>query len=165
MAPQDPKSIFKEYCRKKGMRYTPERAIVIDEIYRRDVHFDIDSLFLSIRTRHPNLTIAKASIYRTIPHLIKSGLIRESFYKHRHACYEHVLGHAHHDHMRCVGCGKVFEFFEVGIDEAQQALCRRRKFTMLWHNHVIVGYCAQCQRKEKEKKRAEGVPCKKIDNT
>ncbi len=138
-------NIFRDYCRKNGMRYTPEREVIIDEIYRRDSHFDIDNLFLRIRSRHPRIRLAKGSIYRTLPHLIQSGLIRESLTDKGRVCYEHTLGHDHHDHLKCIGCGKIFEFYEKGIDEKQRELCRKRGFKMVWHMHVIGGFCKKCQ--------------------
>jgi len=141
----NPKKIFKEYCRKHWMRYTPERDVIIDEIYRKDGHFDIDNLFLRIRSNNPEMKLAKGSIYRTIPHLIKAGLIRESFTEGGCTSYEHILGHEHHDHMKCLNCGKVFEFYEKKIDSSQKRLCSKLNFKMLWHVHVIFGYCAKCK--------------------
>jgi len=148
----DPKEIFKTYCKKQGMRCTPERGIIIDEIYSKDGHFDIDSLFLRIRNKYSRIKLAKGSIYRTVPHLINAGLIRTSLRDKNSVTYEHTLGHGHHDHMKCVSCGKVFEFYEKDIDKIQRELCKKRGFKMLWHTHVIEGYCARCQR-EKDKRR------------
>lgn len=145
----NPIDIFKQYCKNNGMRYTPEREVIIAEIYRKDGHFDIDELFLRIRNRYPKIKLAKGSIYRTLPHLIRAGLIRESLTEEGHACYEHILGHEHHDHMKCMGCGRIFEFYENSIDKSQQELCRKRNFKMLWHTHVIGGYCKRCSRKQK----------------
>ncbi len=141
----NPKTIFKEYCRANGLRYTPERDVIIEEIYRKDVHFDIDNLFLRIRGRHSKIKLAKGSIYRTLPHLLKAGLIRESYSDKGHACYEHTLGHSHHDHMKCLKCGKVFEFCEKEIDKLQETICKRRNFELIWHMHILAGYCSKCR--------------------
>ena len=70
---------FRQYCQDNGMRNTPERELIINELYRVDEHFDVDRLFLRIRNRHLKLKLSKVSIYRAIPHLIKAGLIREAF--------------------------------------------------------------------------------------
>lgn len=141
----DPKEIFRQYCRKEAMRYTPERGLIIDEIYRRDGHFDVDGLFSRIRNRHPRIKLAKCSIYRSLPHFIKAGLLRESLTREGVVCYEHTLGHEHHDHMRCIGCGKIIEFYEPDIDVVRQRFCKESKFKMIQHTHVIEGYCSQCQ--------------------
>ncbi|MFC1807553.1 Fur family transcriptional regulator [Candidatus Omnitrophota bacterium] len=143
---EEPKSIFKEFCKKNNMRYTPERGIIIDEIYKEDTHFDIDELFLRIRNSYPNIRLAKGSIYRTLPHLKNAGLIRESLNENGHSCYEHTLGHTHHDHMKCIGCGKIFDFYEKEIDQLQNTICKKRGFKMVWHTHVIGGYCKKCQK-------------------
>lgn len=139
-----PVSIFQDYCRRHGLRCTRERDRIVAEIYRLNRHFDIDDIFLRIRTRHPKTKLAKASIYRTLPHLVSAGLIRASLTDGARVCYEHTLGHPHHDHMKCVKCGRIFEFYERKIDQIQQAVCRKHHFTMLWHTHVVGGYCAQC---------------------
>lgn len=145
----DPITIFKEYCKKKGMRYTPEREVIIKEIYNKEGHFDIDELFLHIRNRHRKIRLAKGSIYRTLPLLIGAGLIRESLTDEGRICYEHTLGHSHHDHLKCVGCGKIFEFYDQRIDKSQKEVCSKFKFKMFWHTHVIGGYCSKCWQKGK----------------
>lgn len=144
-----PVSVFQDYCRRHGLRCTRARDRIVEEIYRLDGHFDIDDIFLRIRNRRPRTKLAKASIYRTLPHLIGAGLIRASLAEGGRACYEHTLGHGHHDHMKCVKCGRVFEFYERKIDQIQQEVCRKRRFTMLWHTHVVNGYCAQCKKAAK----------------
>ena len=142
---EGPEVIFGEYCRKNGMRYTPERELVIREIYRENGHFDIDGLFLRIRNRHPEAKLAKGSIYRMLPYLIDAGLLRTSFTERGHVCYEGTLGASHHDHMKCVGCGRMFEFYDDRIDQAQREVCERHGFHMLRHTHVIEGYCSKCR--------------------
>jgi Fur family ferric uptake transcriptional regulator len=137
---------FRQYCQDNGMRNTPERELIIKELYRVDEHFDVDRLFLRIRNRHLKLKLSKVSIYRAIPHLIKAGLIREAFSDSGAICYEHVLGHDHHDHMKCLKCGEVVEFYEKEIDEMQQKLCDKIGFEMVWHVHVIGGYCKKCRK-------------------
>jgi len=142
-----PTEIFRRYCKANGMRFTPERQVIIEEAYRKDAHFDIESLFARIHQRHPNLKLAKASVYRTIPHLVQAGLVRESYLDSGRVCYEHILGHTHHDHMKCLRCGKVREFCDSKIDEAEQKISRGENFKVVRHMHVLFGYCAACQEK------------------
>ena len=143
--------ILKNYCRENALRYTPEREVIADEIYKNEGHFDVDHLFFQIRSNHPKLKLAKASIYRNIPHLINAGLIRESFHNEGQTYYEHTLGHTHHDHMKCLNCGKIFEFFSQDIDKIQQSICNKKGFILVDHTHILLGYCKKCSTTKKEK--------------
>jgi Fe2+ or Zn2+ uptake regulation protein len=66
---------FRDYIKERGLRNTPEREMIIEEIFSIHDHFDVDELFL--RMRNKKKTISRASIYRTIPLLVESGLIKE----------------------------------------------------------------------------------------
>ncbi|MCH7591093.1 transcriptional repressor [PVC group bacterium] len=134
----------------KGIRFTPERDVIIEEIYREDTHFDIDSIFVRIRNHYPKVKIAKGSVYRNLPHLISSGLIRESYVEEGHICYEHLIGHSHHDHMKCLGCGRILEFYDDGIHKLQEEVCKKLKFMLAGHVHVLLGYCEECQSGKKQ---------------
>jgi len=147
----DPKGIFKTYCRKHNMRFTPERALIIEEIYLMKGHFDVDKIYLQIRKKHPEGRLAKGSIYRSIPHLVSAGLLRESLTDENRKYYEPALGSAHHDHLKCIACGRVLEFSEKAIDEAQKRLLKKLNFEMVDHMHVISGYCSKCRNKVRSK--------------
>ena len=141
----DPKDIFRQFCKNNDMRYTPERGLIIDEIYRTHDHFDVDQLFLRIRNRFPKIKLSRASIYRTMPLLINAGLLREALTQVNRIYYDQTLGHSHHDHLKCLKCGSIFEFYSETIDEEQEALCKKRKFMITSHMHVIYGYCYKCK--------------------
>lgn len=140
------KEIFKSYLRSQGLRATPEREIIIDEIFHKRGHFDVDELFVRIRKRYPKKRIAKASIYRNISHLIASGLICESMVVGGSARYEWALGGEHHDHLVCVKCGAVIEFHDERIEKLQKKICEQFKVKMMWHKLEIGVVCGKCKR-------------------
>jgi Fur family transcriptional regulator, ferric uptake regulator len=51
----------------------------------------------------------------------------------------------HHDHLVCVRCGRVVEFFEAAIETRQEAIAREHGFTIEDHSLVIYGVCADCR--------------------
>lgn len=143
----DALEIFKGYCRNNNMRYTPERELIIKEAYRKDGHFYVDELFLRIRNKNKDTKLSKASIYRAIPHLIRAGLIRESLASDGRICYEHSLGHEYHDHMECIVCGNILEFYDKRISGLQEDICKNMDFHMISQVNVIKGICSSCAKK------------------
>ncbi|OGL48125.1 MAG: hypothetical protein A2161_02690 [Candidatus Schekmanbacteria bacterium RBG_13_48_7] len=139
--------IFRSFLRKKGLRFTPEREAIINQIYADESHFDVDEIYLKLRQRQ--LKISKASIYRLIPLLLECKLIRGSFTEDGHQHYEHLYGHNHHDHLRCLGCGKIIEFMDKTIEKTQEKVGVQYGFTIIDHSMEIIGYCKRCAIKNK----------------
>ena len=137
--------VFRDYCAKKRMRYTSERESIIREIYRLGDHFNIDHLFERIRARRSQSRMAKTSIYRSVPHFLDAGLLRESLAKGQGTIYEKALGRSEHDHFNCLGCGKIVEFRSPELTQAQKKISQKNKFTVLWSMNVINGYCRECR--------------------
>lgn len=139
--------IFAEFLTHKGMRLTAEREAVLSEVFAEHDHFDIDELFL--RLRQKGQRISRASVYRTLPLLVGSGLVNEVYFEDGHLHYEHIYGHDHHCHLRCLGCRKIFEFKDEGVLKAERRIARANGFEATWHKMEIFGYCSQCRGKKK----------------
>lgn len=146
----DATSKFREYIKEQGLRNTPERETIIEEIVSTHDHFDVDELFL--RLRNKDKRISKASLYRTIPLLIESGLIKEVYFEDGHLHYECIYGHKHHCHLRCIQCGTTIEFVDDEIVKVQDRIGKQYGFTTTSHRFEVSGYCPQCTRQQNEEK-------------
>jgi Fur family ferric uptake transcriptional regulator len=134
---------FREFLRVHGFRVTKEREVIAESILRNRDHFDVDELFLSIRTtRTP---ISKASIYRAIPLLIESGLLAEVYLENGHMHYERVYGREHHSHLRCLKCRRIFEFSAPELSAVEKRISREESFKSEGHKFEIWGVCSACQ--------------------
>ncbi|MCD6423802.1 MAG: transcriptional repressor [Elusimicrobia bacterium] len=143
--------IFKDYLRKRGLKFTPEREVVLREVFSLHKHFDAEQLYQNLYKRKKK--ISRASVYRTLPLLVRAGLITETLRCQGRTSYEHIFGHGHHDHMLCIGCGKVIEFRSEKIEKLQKEICRKYGFKPVEHRLGIKGYCRECQKKIKMKKK------------
>ena len=135
--------IFKEHLRKSGLKFTPERRAVLEEVFSIHEHFDVERLFAGFRRKKKN--ISRATIYRTLPLLMESGLVKGAVLSGDRVLYEHVFGHNHHDHLICLKCGKAIEFVNESIENLQKKVCKKYGFKPVEHKLEIQGYCKKCQ--------------------
>ena len=135
--------VFREFIRNKGLRNTPEREAIIEEIFATHDHFDVDELYLRLKNKKKK--ISKPSIYRLIPYLLESGLIQDAFFENGHLHYEHIYGHEHHCHLRCLKCGKIIEFEEKSLKKIEKKLAEKHDFFIKAHKFEALGYCSKCK--------------------
>ena len=139
--------VFREFSRKKGLRNTPQRETIIKEIFSTHNHFDVEELYLRLRSKDKD--ISRPSIYRLIPYLLESGLIQEAYFEDGHLHYEHIYGHKHHCHLRCKGCGKTIEFKENSLQKLESKLATKYFFLVEGHKLEVFGYCTKCRKGNK----------------
>ena len=136
------RKLFREFLYRKGLKFTRERQRILSEVFAFHCHFAPEDLLESMRRK--NAKVSKASIYRTLPLLVESGLIEQVEIKDKHARYEHTFGHGHHDHLICIKCGTVIEVFSPKLEAIQEELCREKRFSGITHTLEIKGYCRNC---------------------
>lgn len=139
--------IFQEYIRRRGLRRTPERELILQEIFEIHEHFDIDGLYLQLKQK--GAKVSKASIYRAIPLFIDCGLVREVDFSDGHWHYEHIYGHGHHNHLKCLECGKVLEFEEPALAHLERRLAHKYGYRITTHQLEVRGYCPACRQKDR----------------
>ena len=145
MAPQGDKiSEFEHYLQNQGLKSTRERQAIAREVLVINDHFDPESL--QSRLRRKGTRVSRATIYRTLDHLINSGLVRKTSLdlEHKSAFYENTIVRRHHEHMVCIGCGAVIEFTSDEIESLQDEICDNHRFKPVRHTHQIMGYCRKC---------------------
>jgi Fur family transcriptional regulator, ferric uptake regulator len=135
---------FGDYLERRGLKKTRERRMIAREALAIVDHFDPEDL--QARLRKKGTKVSRATIYRTLDHLIHSGLVRKTSLdlERKTAFYENTLVRRHHEHMVCVSCGTVIEFTSDEIEQLQDEVCRKYRFKPVRHTHQIVGYCRKC---------------------
>jgi Fur family ferric uptake transcriptional regulator len=136
---------FRSLLLTQGLKLTRERAALVREIFATHYHFEADELLFKMKQK--NVKISRATVYRTLELLVKSGMVRRVHLGEDHYHYEHVTGDSHHDHLICTTCGNVIEFNDPQLEARQREICARKKFTPTFHNLQILGVCDACHRK------------------
>lgn len=88
--------------------------------------------------------VGLATVYRVLTQFEQAGLLVRHHFESGKAVFELNQG-GHHDHLVCVKCGKVDEFYDVEIEKRQDAIAERHHFLIQDHAMYLYGVCADCQ--------------------
>ncbi len=137
---------FEEYLREKALKLTSQRGRIFDRAFATHDHFSAERLYEWLREEE-GPSVSRATVYRTLGMLVEGNFL-DSFDSGRgELLYEHVMGHRHHDHLVCIDCGRIEEFFDERIEEVQEEICNDHGFVLVDHDHKLRGYCRSCAKK------------------
>lgn len=129
--------------RERGMRWTPQRRVVVEVLAGTDGHITGAELVERCRAREPQ-TIP-STVYRTLDVLEELGLVR-----HGHGADGreefHVGPKSAHGHLYCSSCGASWEIGAGQAAEIVRAFRRERGFEVDLSHVTVVGLCNDCQR-------------------
>ena len=137
---------FKKLLKLNSLKYTTQRELILKIIYDNDGHFTPEDIYNLIKENHPNVKLGIATVYRTLTLLEEALIVSSISFGTQGKKYEFGLKD-HHDHLVCLECGKIEEFFDETIEKQQEEIAKKFNFKMSNHIMKIVGTCSACQAK------------------
>ena len=134
---------FKSVLRKEGMKVTPQRIAVLEEMVMDIGHRESEEIYMAIKRR--NVHVSRATVYRTLDLLVQNNFVRKLNLGDGRARYENKIDSHHHDHMVCNSCGKIIEFVNDEIEKLQDIVAEKYNFILKSHTHQLFGICKTCQ--------------------
>ena len=128
-------SVFRRYLRSQELKYTPERADILNAIIEEDGLFEAETLMDSMRVGGYN--VSKATLYRTIKLLRESGIIQEVLIDGKQAHYQLIYGRSQIDAIVCMRTGDRIEFSSDDLMQWRDALCKEHGWESVGHRVVI----------------------------
>jgi Fur family ferric uptake transcriptional regulator len=126
---------------------TEPRATVLKVFLKTEGHLTAEGLSDAVRKINPG--IGQATVFRTIKLLADAGLAREACQDEGPRQFEHAFRHSHHDHLQCIVCGKIIEFYDSVIEKNQEAVFKRYGFAATGHRMELFGVCPDCANQQK----------------
>jgi len=128
-------SVFRRYLRSQDLKYTPERADILDAIISKDGLFEADSLMDSMR--RDGHRASKATLYRTVKLLREAGIIQEVTIDGKQSHYQLIYGRKPIDALVCMRTGKRIEFSSDEIVGIRNKICLEHGWDPAGHRFVI----------------------------
>jgi len=115
---------------------TSQRHMTAEDVYKALLVEDAD--------------IGLATVYRVLTQFEQAGLVSRNHFETGKAVFELNQGH-HHDHLVCMTCGRVEEFYDEQIEARQHAIAKERGFELQEHSLALYAACVKkdCPHKER----------------
>jgi Fur family ferric uptake transcriptional regulator len=139
------KKKFVAFLESKSLRITSQRHAIIDTVFSTDKHFTADELLAWAREK--DKSVSRATVYRTLPLLTESGLVREMDFGKDYKFYDpNYADHPHHSHLICGDCDKIVEFDDEKLEKLECEITEKLGFSIKSQRLQITGTCEEMKR-------------------
>jgi len=126
-----------------GLKATLPRRRILELFEASKVrHLSAEDVYRALLAE--GIDIGLATVYRVLTQFEHAGLLSRQHFETGKAVYELNQG-GHHDHLVCLQCGRVEEFYDPEIEKRQNEITRQRGFEL--HGHSLALY-ADCTKKD-----------------
>jgi len=130
-----------EELKSNGLKATVPRLKILDVFQRGGQrHMTAEDVFRQLLI--DNADIGLATVYRVLTQFEQAGILSRNHFESGKAVYELNEGQ-HHDHMVCLDCGRVEEFYDPEIEHRQQAVAQAKGFVIADHALSLYAHCTQ----------------------
>jgi Fur family ferric uptake transcriptional regulator len=136
------KKRFIDFLERKNLRLTAQRQAIIQTAFSTRQHFTAEQLLEWSRGR--DKSVSRATVYRTLPLLTESGLLREMDFGKDYKFYDpNYAQHPRHNHIICQDCEKIVEFESEKIEKLENEISHRLGFSVKTHRLQITASCKE----------------------
>jgi len=128
-----------EELKSTGLKATIPRLKIL-EVFQRSSqrHMSAEDVFKVLLLE--NSDVGLATVYRVLTQFEQASILSRSQFEGGKSVYELNEGQ-HHDHLVCLDCGKVEEFYDPEIENRQQAVAQAKGFTITDHALSLYARC------------------------
>jgi Fur family ferric uptake transcriptional regulator len=128
-------AIFRRALKAENLKYTPERARILDTIIEFDSLFEADQLLDTIKKR--GHSVSKATVYRTLKLLESCGIIQHVLFDREQSHYQLAIGQSGNTLLIHADTGEVEALALPELVELRDRLCKERGLKVQGHRLQI----------------------------
>jgi Fur family ferric uptake transcriptional regulator len=132
-------AIFRRYLKRQGLKFTVERAQILSTVLEKTGVFEADELLREMRDA--GMRVSKATIYRSLKHLLEANIISEVLIDARQAHYRLSFGKELKGHLVCVESNRIVEFANPALAALRDRICKEHGWEPVSIRCVIYGLC------------------------
>ena len=123
-----------------GLKATAPRIKIL-EIFQRHQqrHMTAEDVYRALLAEQADIGLA--TVYRVLMQFEQAGILLRSNFESGKSVFELNQGQ-HHDHLVCLTCGRVEEFFDAAIEQRQRAIAQERGFVLQDHSLALYAECS-----------------------
>ncbi|MGV3773116.1 MAG: Fur family transcriptional regulator [Verrucomicrobiales bacterium] len=139
------KEKFMDFLAKKNLRITTQRQTIVDTVFGTEEHFTAEQLLEWSRAK--DQSISRATVYRTLPLLTESGLVKEMDFGKDYKFYDpNYADHPNHNHIICNDCEKIVEFESDKLEKLECEITEKLGFSVKTQRLQITGNCEELKK-------------------
>jgi Fur family transcriptional regulator, ferric uptake regulator len=124
-----------------GLKATLPRLKILD-VFQNTAqrHMTAEDVFKALLAEGSDIGLA--TVYRVLMQFEQAGLLTRSHFESGKSVFELNEGQ-HHDHLVCLTCGRVEEFYDPEIEKRQRAVAQARGFELQDHSLALYAACSK----------------------
>lgn len=130
-------AVFRRFLKNQGLKFTPERAHILDSVLSKTGVFEADQLLDEMRREGRN--VSRATIYRTLKHLLEAKILTEVLIDSKQSHYQLSLGREPKGYLVCVETQRIIEVDLPELIEVRDRVCGEHHFEPISHRFVVYG--------------------------
>jgi len=124
-----------------GLKATLPRLKILEVFQRSQLrHMTAEDVYKLLLAEDADIGLA--TVYRVLMQFEQAGLLSRSHFESGKSVFELNEG-KHHDHLLCLTCGRVEEFYDAEIESRQRAVAEQRGFELQEHALSLYAVCAK----------------------
>ncbi|MDH5423770.1 MAG: ferric iron uptake transcriptional regulator [Gammaproteobacteria bacterium] len=128
--------------KKAGLKVTMPRVKILEMLENSNTrHHTAEDIYKALLDMGEEVGLA--TVYRVLTQFESASLVTRHHFESGQAVFELNQGN-HHDHLVCVKCGRVDEFYDEIIEQQQMKIAKEKGYAITDHNLIIYGTCAKC---------------------